>query len=165
MSEKCHFIGIGGIPESAVCPHTPKAEIAVSGSDLSNTYVTENLTKAGAKVFIGHSSHHITPDMTIVYSTDIKQENPEFQAAQNLKCKMLHRSDLLLQLMQGHKTLAVAGSHGKTTTTALLTFVLLEAGWDPTFAIGGMLPNLQTNADKGNGEYFVAEADESDGPF
>ncbi len=165
MSNKCHFIGIGGIGMSGLARILLKQNVAVSGSDLKNSCVTDNLASAGAKVFIGHSSHNITPDMTIVYSTDIKQENPEFQAALNLKCPMLHRSDLLLKLMQGHKTLAVAGSHGKTTTTALLTSVLLEAGCDPTFAVGGILPHLQTNADKGQGEYFVAEADESDGSF
>src|SRR5262249_20531825 len=99
------------------------------------------------------------------YSSDIKKDNPEYQAALSLKCTMMHRSDLLLQLMHEYKTLAVAGTHGKTTTTALLTSVLAEAGFDPCFAVGGILPNIQVNPGYGKGEYFVAEADESDGTF
>ncbi len=163
--QKCHFIGIGGIGMSGLARILLKQKISVSGSDIASSYITENLTQAGAKVYIGHSAQHITPDMTIVYSTDINKENPEFQAAALLNCKILHRSDLLIQLMQGYKSLAVTGTHGKTTTTALLASVLREAGWDPSFAVGGVIPHLQLNADKGKGEYFVAEADESDGSF
>lgn len=165
MTTKCHFIGIGGIGMSGLARILLKQNIQVSGSDISSNYVTEGLVKAGAKVFVGHSPDNISPEMTVIYSTDIKKDNPEFQAALSMKCPMLHRSDLLLQLMHGYKTLAIAGTHGKTTTTALLTAVLSEADFDPCFAVGGILPNLQVNAGYGKGEYFVAEADESDGSF
>lgn len=138
---------------------------AVTGSDLSLNYVTEGLEKKGAKIFLGHSASNITPDTTVVYSTDIKQENPEYQSALAQNCRMLHRSDFLASLMNGYKGLAVTGTHGKTTTSALLTTVLVEAGMHPSYAIGGILPQLQANAGAGSGEYFVAEADESDGTF
>lgn len=142
-----------------------KKNIPVSGSDLALSYVTEGLINEGAAVSIGHSSSNITSGMTVVYSSDIKADNPELQQAKFLNCTLLHRSELLQQLMHGYKTLAVAGTHGKTTTTALLTTVLVEAQLDPCFAVGGILPNFKTNAGYGKGEYFVAEADESDGTF
>lgn len=103
--------------------------------------------------------------MTVIYSSDIKKDNPEYQAAINLQCHLLHRSDLLSYLMKGHRTLVVAGAHGKTTTTALLTAVLQEGALDPTFAVGGFVPQMNSNAGYGQGEFFVAEADESDGSF
>lgn len=137
----------------------------VSGSDLTSNYVTEGLAYAGATVHIGHSANHISPQMTVVYSTDVKVNNPEYQAAKNLGCHMLHRSDLLSRLMDSLKTLAVTGTHGKTTTSSLLAWTLIHAGVDPSFAVGGILPQLQTNGGYGKGEYFVAEADESDGTF
>lgn len=165
MTRKCHFIGIGGIGMSGLARILLSKNEHVSGSDLASTYVTEGLIKAGAKVFVGHSSQNISSDMTVIYTSDIKKDNPEFQAAQSMKCTMLHRSDLLLQLMSGHHTLAIAGTHGKTTTTALLIAVLMEGGLDPSFAVGGMLPQFHANAGYGTGEYFVAEADESDGTF
>lgn len=164
-ASKCHFIGIGGMGMSGLARILIKKDVSVSGSDLLSTQITDNLQKEGAKIFIGHSTQNITKDMTIVYSTDIKKENPELQAAQTLNCHMLHRSDLLMTLMQGHKALAIAGTHGKTTTTALLTAILMEAGLDPTFAIGGILPHSLINADTGKGEFFIAEADESDRSF
>jgi UDP-N-acetylmuramate--alanine ligase len=137
----------------------------VSGSDLAANYITDGLQKAGADVYVGHSSKYISPDMTVIYNTDIKEDNPEFQAALHLKCSLLHRSDLLLQLMSGYKILAVTGTHGKTTTSALLAAVLVHSGIDPAFAVGGILPQFHSNAHHGSGEYFVAEADESDGTF
>ncbi len=163
--QKCHFIGIGGIGMSGLARLLLSRNVAVSGSDLASSYVTEGLTKAGAKVFFGHSAHHISPDMKVIYTSDIKLDNPEFLAAKNLKCTLLHRSEMLAELMEGYKTLAVAGTHGKTTTTALLTHVLREANYDPSFAVGGVLPKMQVNSGHGAGEYFIAEADESDGTF
>ncbi len=162
---KFHFIGIGGIGMSGLARIMLSKKMAVTGSDISPNYVIEGLTNAGAKVFIGHSAQHVTPNTTVVYSTDIKQDNPEYQAAVRLQCPLIHRSDLLLQLMSSYKALAVTGTHGKTTTSALLTAVLMEAGLDPAYAVGGVLPQFQTNAGHGHGEYFVAEADESDGTF
>ena len=103
--------------------------------------------------------------MTVVYSTDIKKDNPEYQAALNLKCPLIHRSELLQKLMENYQALAVAGTHGKTTTTALLTWVLECSGQAPSYAIGGVVPQLAANAGLGRGKYFVAEACESDGTF
>lgn len=165
MSQKCHFIGIGGIGMSGLARLLLSRNVPVSGSDLASSYVTEGLIQAGAKIYFGHSAQHISRDMKVIYTSDIKQDNPEFQAAKDLNCTLLHRSELLVELMKGYKTLAIAGTHGKTTTTALLTHVLKEANLDPSFAVGGVLPQLQVNAGQGHGDYFVVEADESDGTF
>lgn len=165
LKTKVHFIGIGGIGMSGLARLLLKRNVHVTGSDLASSYVTDGLVKEGAKVYFGHSSHNITPDMKVVYTSDIKQDNPEFVAAKERSCALLHRSELLAELMEGYKALAVAGTHGKTTTTALLTHVLKEANLDPSFAVGGLLPKLQVNAGHGSGEYFVVEADESDGTF
>lgn len=165
MSEKCHFIGIGGIGMSGLAAILLERKIIVSGSDITSNYITERLKSQGAEINLGHDSRYIKPEMTVVFSTDIKENNPEFVEAVNLKCPILHRSDFLGKLMDGYKSLTVTGTHGKTTTTALLAWVLLQSGLDPSFAIGGILPQLQTNARHGLGAYFVAEADESDGSF
>lgn len=163
--EKCHFIGIGGMGMSGLAHIMLNKNVEVSGSDLAQNYVTENLINLGAKVFVGHSSQHILPGMTVVYSSDIKHENPEFQAAVDLKCPLMHRSEFLQMLMHSKRSLAVAGTHGKTTTSALLSWVFYHANQNPSFAIGGMVPQLKGNASYGNGDYFVAEACESDGSF
>jgi UDP-N-acetylmuramate--alanine ligase len=168
MSEaktKYHFIGIGGIGMSGLARILLSKNQEVSGSDRAASYVTESLEKAGAKIMIGHAPQRITEGMTVIYSTDIKTDNPELQDVKRLKVPLLHRSDLLQQLMQDHKTLAVAGSHGKTTTTALLAAVLMHAQKNPSFMVGGIVSQYETNAHHGSGEYFVAEADESDGSF
>lgn len=164
-TEKFHFIGIGGIGMSGLARILLKKNMVVSGSDIASSYITEGLEKAGAKVTLGQTSHNIPENATVVFSTDIKVDNPEYQAAINQKIPMMHRSDLLLHLMKGYKTLSIAGTHGKTTTSALLSWVLSQAGKDPAFAVGGMIPQFQSNAGYGKGEYFIAEADESDGTF
>lgn len=165
LTKKCHFIGIGGIGMSGLARILLKKKIEVTGSDISASYVTDNLSRAGAKIFLGHDSNHINPNMTVIFSSDIKKDNPEYQAAISLKCQMLHRSDLLQMLMSDYKTLAVSGTHGKTTTSSLLAWVLSEAKLEPSYAVGGMIPQFNSNADHGKGHYFVAEADESDGTF
>lgn len=165
LKTKVHFIGIGGIGMSGLARLLLKRNIHVTGSDLASSYVTEGLVKEGAKVYFGHSAQNITPDLKVVYTSDIKPDNPELLAAKELNCVLLHRSELLAELMDGYKALAVAGTHGKTTTTALLTHVLKEGNFDPSFAVGGLLPKLQVNAGHGSGEHFVVEADESDGTF
>lgn len=139
--------------------------IEVSGSDIVSSQVTESLSQAGANIHIGHSAQHIHSDMTVVYTTDIKKDNPEYIAAINLKCPMLHRSQLLQKLMESYQSLAVAGTHGKTTTSSLLAWVLEHCGQSPTYAIGGIVPQLSANSGQGSGKYFVAEACESDGTF
>lgn len=163
--ENCHFIGIGGIGMSGLARILLQRQHAVTGSDISVSAITENLTKMGAKVFEGHREENISSQATVVISSDIKTDNAEYQAALKMKLPVLHRSDLLALLMNGYKSLAVTGTHGKTTTSALLTWVLFKANLDPSFAIGGWLPGLDANAKAGSGEFFVAEADESDGSF
>jgi UDP-N-acetylmuramate--alanine ligase len=163
--KKCHFIGIGGIGMSGLARLLLQKDIKVSGSDIACSSVTESLSKAGADIFIGHSTKHIHTDMTVVYSTDIKKDNPEFAEAVRLKCPMLHRSELLQKLMESYRSLAVAGTHGKTTTSSLLAWVFEYCGQSPTYAIGGIVPQLSSNSGHGSGKIFVAEACESDGSF
>lgn len=164
-TEQFHFIGIGGIGMSGLARILLKRHVKVSGSDIAANYVTDGLLQEGAQVFLGHSSQNIPPHATVVYSSDIKQDNAEYRTAIEQNYTLMHRSDLLAHLMKGYKTLAVAGTHGKTTTSALLAWVMSQAGKDPSFAVGGMIPQFQSNAGSGKGEYFVAEADESDGTF
>lgn len=165
MQKKCHFIGIGGIGMSGLARLVLGEKSQVSGSDIAMSPITEALGQAGAKIFIGHSAQNIMQDTTVIYSSDIKKDNPEYQAALRLKCKMMHRSELLQKIMENYQSLAVAGTHGKTTTSSLLAWVLKSCGQSPSYAIGGVVPQLSSNAGKGTGKYFVAEACESDGTF
>lgn len=162
---KYHFIGIGGIGMSGLAKILLERSGQVSGSDRAPNYMTESLATMGAVIFPYHARENVSEGMTIVYSSDVPVQNPEYQAALELGCPILHRSDLLAELMKEHKVLAVAGTHGKTTTSALLTAVLKESGFDPSFAVGGVIKQYDTNAAGGKGAYFVAEADESDGTF
>jgi len=165
MSGEYHFIGIGGIGMSALARLMLKKKAQVSGSDLNQSYMTQSLMQEGAKIFIGHSAANISPNTTVIFSTDIQPDNPEYQAALHLNCPLKHRSDLLAEIASDRLLLAVAGTHGKTTTSALLAWVLASSGHHPSFAVGGLIPQFQSNADHGNGQYFVAEACESDGTF
>ncbi|MBA3722747.1 MAG: UDP-N-acetylmuramate--L-alanine ligase [Parachlamydiaceae bacterium] len=160
-----HFIGIGGIGMSGLARILLSKNVPVSGSDIAINYTIEGLAKAGATIHKGQSADVINPNMTVIYSSDIKADNPEYATALKLNCNMLHRSDLLAELVQGYQSFAVAGTHGKTTTSALLSTVLFEAGVDPSFAVGGMLPQFGSNARHGEGQYFAFEADESDRTF
>ncbi len=165
MNHKVHFIGIGGVGMSALALVLLGRKVAVSGSDLGASYITEMLEKAGAKVYIGHSAEHVEPHTTVIYTTGIAENNTEYSAAKVLGCKLLHRSDLLNILAKQYKMLAVAGTHGKTTTAALLTHVLKASGADPAYAVGGVIPQYSSNGGDGKGPYFVVEACESDGTF
>jgi UDP-N-acetylmuramate--alanine ligase len=160
-----HFIGIGGIGMSALARILHGRGIAVQGSDLSLTYVTQDLQDAGVEIFSTHHENNLTNASTVIYGTDIKLHNVEYEYAAKQKLQLLHRSELLAKLMQGLKPLLVTGTHGKTTTSSLLAHVLMDAGLDPTFALGGIALNTQSNGRHGKGEFFVAEADESDGSF
>lgn len=160
-----HLIGIGGIGMSALAYLLISQGKTVTGSDLSENSMTSQLRQLGASIFIGHAEEHVLSSSIIVYSTDIKEDNPELKQAKKIGCSLIHRSELLAQLTEKKRGLAVAGTHGKTTTSALLATVLTEVGEDPSFAIGGYLPAFNKNAKEGKGPYFVFEADESDGSF
>jgi len=165
MKEYYHFIGIGGIGMSGVARLMLKAGLAVSGSDLKENRITQELQKLGAKIFIGHKAQNICGQSAVVYSSAIKADNCELRQARILNIPLLKRAQALALLMRNKTAIAVAGSHGKTTTTSLVAYLLLEAQLNPTVAIGGILKNIDTNACLGSGEFFVAEADESDGSF
>lgn len=158
-----HFIGIGGIGMSALAHILLQEGCVVTGSDTKKSTLTDALEKKGARIFIGHDENNLKSG-TVVYSSAIHEGNAELKKAKQLGLKRVHRSDLLNNLMQEKKVLQVTGTHGKTTTTALLSHVLVEANLDPSFAIGGQIP-FRSHGVKGTGIYFVAEADESDGSF
>jgi UDP-N-acetylmuramate--alanine ligase len=160
-----HFIGIGGIGMSGLARVLLSQHFTVTGSDSVYNATIEGLIQAGATVHRGQSAENVPDGSKVIYSTDIKADNPEYCAALNKGCSLLHRSDLLAELLQGKRALAVAGSHGKTTTSALLATVLVEAGVDPSFVVGGILPAFQSNARPGKGDLFAFEADESDRTF
>lgn len=160
-----HFIGIGGIGMSGLARILLKQNISVSGSDLSASYMVEKLQAEGAKVFLGHQPENIKEGMHVIYTTGVNEGNAEYAEAKRLSCPLFHRSDMLHMLMQKQAGIAVAGTHGKTTTSALLASVLEDAGLDPSFAIGGNVLAYGTNAKCGPGKYFVAETCESDGTF
>ncbi len=164
MSE-FHFIGIGGVGMSALARLLLSQNKRVSGSDLVWNQLTETLVQEGAQVFRGHGRHHIPPNATVIYSTDITEEHPERKEAALLGRPLWHRSELLAHLIHPFRSFAVAGTHGKTTTSALMAYLFSVADLDPTFAVGGIVPQLQGNARLGKGEFFLFEADESDGSF
>lgn len=159
-----HFIGLGGIGMSALARILLQRGSKVQGSDAHSSPLLEDLKREGAKVRIGHSPEGIEGS-AIVYSSAVKESNVELSKAKELKLPLFHRSDLLHHLMKEKKPLLVTGTHGKTTTTSLLAAVLLEAKTHPSFVIGGILQSLKTNGLWGEGPYFIAEADESDGSF
>jgi UDP-N-acetylmuramate--alanine ligase len=160
-----HFIGIGGIGMSALALILLQKGVRVTGSDLSASYVVQKLRKAGAEVFIGHFAENVVGATEVVYNTQVVAGNPEYDAALAKKIKVIHRSDLLAELMEESDPLLVGGTHGKTTTSSLLAHTLFKAGEMPSYAIGGMVPSLGANGGFGLGRYFVAEACESDGTF
>jgi UDP-N-acetylmuramate--alanine ligase len=164
-NQQYHFIGIGGIGMSALANILLQKGFRVSGSDVAPSYLTDQLQNQGAEIFIGHSPQNIHPSTVVVFSSDIKEENPEVKQAKLYGTPFLHRSELLHQLMKDYSPLLVTGTHGKTTTSSLLAHLLVDAGLDPTYAVGGIVRSLNSNGGHGVGPYFVAEADESDGSF
>lgn len=153
---------MGGIGMSALAHILLDQQFKVSGSDLTENYSVKQLQEKGAQFSLGHFEGNIHSSMTVVYSSGIKKGNPELEAAIRLNCPLLHRSELLAKLMQGYTTLAVAGTHGKTTTTSLLITIMKEAGKNPSFAVGGLVGGENG---KWGEKLFLAEADESDGTF
>ena len=163
MNRHTHLIGIGGIGMSGIARLLLRRGIKVSGSDLKQSIITEELKNLGAHVFIGHNPVNIKGADLIVYSSAIGEDNPEIQEAKKQGTPLIKRAQALAELMKDQIVITVTGSHGKTTTSSLVSYLLLEAGFFPTVAIGGVLKNIDTNAYLGDGKFFVAEADESDG--
>ncbi|MDN3292493.1 UDP-N-acetylmuramate--L-alanine ligase [Streptomyces ficellus] len=161
-----HFIGIGGAGMSGIAKILAQRGARVAGSDARESETAASLRALGATVHIGHAAAHLADDTTsVVVSSAIRADNPELARATELGIPVVHRSDALAALMTGLRAIAVAGTHGKTTTTSMLAVALTELGLDPSYAIGGDLAGPGTNALHGDGEIFVAEADESDRSF
>ncbi|MBN21343.1 MAG: UDP-N-acetylmuramate--L-alanine ligase [Bdellovibrionaceae bacterium] len=161
-----YFIGLGGIGMSGIAEVFLNQGYAVSGSDAKDSTTLQRLKKKGAKVFIGHDPSQINENLSVVVtSSAVKSDNPEVKMAHQLKIPVIPRAEMLGELMRGKTGIAIAGTHGKTSTTNLLSAILLEAKLDPTVVIGGIVSSLGSNAVLGSGEFVVAEADESDGSF
>ena len=160
-----HFIGIGGSGMSGIAEVLLNLGYSVQGSDVRASAITQWLTGLGARVFIGHAAAHVQGADVVVASGAVARENPEVQAALAARIPVVPRAEMLAELMRFRYSIAVAGSHGKTTTTSLLASVLSEGGEDPTYVIGGRLKSAASNARLGAGRYLVAEADESDASF
>ena len=164
--ETIHFVGIGGAGMSPLARIMLELGYHVSGSDREDSGVIENLRRLGAKVMLGgQKAENVRGVDAIVVSTAIPYDNPEVLAARDLGITKLHRSDINAALVNEYKGIAVAGAHGKTTTTSMLGVALTKAGVSPTVVVGGEVPDLGTNAVLGEGDYLVSEADESDGSF
>ncbi len=163
LAEPVHFIGIGGIGMSALARLLLREGKAVSGSDKQAGEITNELAELGAQIFIGHVAENVAQAGSLVISTAIVNENPELSAARNKNLPVYHRSQMLAALGAKSKVVAVTGTHGKTTTTGMVAQVLIDGGLDPSVVVGGIFERIGSNARFGQGGYFVAEADESDG--
>jgi UDP-N-acetylmuramate--alanine ligase len=160
-----HFIGIGGAGMSGIARILLARGLPVSGSDAKDSRMLAALRALGAQVHVGHAAEHLDGVATVVVSSAVRETNPELARARAEGLLILHRSQALAAVMAGRRAAAVAGTHGKTTTTSMLTVALQHCGADPSFAIGGELTEGGANAHDGSGDVFVAEADESDGSF
>jgi len=160
-----HFVGIGGAGMCGIAEVLLNQGYQITGSDLKASSVTERLAQLGAKVMIGHDADNVKSADVLVVSTAIDASNPEVNAALEARIPVVRRAEMLAELMRFRHGIAVAGTHGKTTTTSLVTSILAEADLDPTFVIGGKLNSAGTNARMGQSRYLVAEADESDASF
>lgn len=163
--QNIHFVGIGGAGMSGIAEVLHNLGYSVSGSDLSSSAVLQRLQSLGIHTFVGHDAAHIGHADVVVTSTAVQGDNPEVVAAREKKIPVVPRALMLAELMRFKQGIAIAGAHGKTTTTSLVTSVLAEAGLDPTFVIGGKLNSAGANAKLGHGDYIVVEADESDASF
>jgi UDP-N-acetylmuramate--alanine ligase len=164
-THRIHFIGIGGSGMSGLAEVLLNMGYSVSGSDLKTTDVTDRLVGLGGRVFPGHAASNVEGSQVVVYSSAVKPDNPELQAAREANIPVIPRADMLAELMRMKYGVAVGGSHGKTTTTSMVAAVLERGGVDPTVVVGGRLRAVGANAQLGHGRFLVAEADESDGSF
>ncbi|HEX9537071.1 MAG TPA: UDP-N-acetylmuramate--L-alanine ligase [Streptosporangiaceae bacterium] len=162
---RVHFTGIGGAGMSGIARIMLARGVAVSGSDSASSDMLAGLAALGAQVHVGHAAANIGDADTLVVSTAIRDSNPELAEARRRGLRVLHRAAALASVMLGKRGIAVAGTHGKTTCTSMLTTVLRHSGADPSYVIGGILAGTGLGADEGGGDFFVAEADESDGSF
>ncbi len=163
--KRIHFVGIGGAGMGGIAEVLLNEGYSISGSDLNENQVVKRLRALGAEIFIGHHSDNIIGASVIVVSTAIDTGNPEIIAAAELRLPVVRRAEMLAELMRFRHGIAIAGTHGKTTTTSLIASIFAEGQLDPTFVIGGLLNSAGTNARLGTGRYLVAEADESDASF
>jgi UDP-N-acetylmuramate--alanine ligase len=162
---RIHFVGIGGVGMCGIAEVLFNLKFKVSGSDAHESANTRRLRELGVSVHIGHDARHVAGSDVVVISSAVKDENPEVVAAKAAKIPVIPRAEMLGELMRLQRGIAVAGTHGKTTTTSLVTSVLAQGALDPTFVIGGRLNSAGSHARLGRGEYLVAEADESDASF
>jgi len=160
-----HLVGIGGVGMGGIAEVLLNLGYAVQGSDLKANAVTQRLARLGAQIFLGHSAAHLGKADVVVVSSAVDKSNPEVAAAMASRIPVVPRAEMLGELMRFRYSIAVAGTHGKTTTTSLVASALAEGGLDPTFVIGGRLKSADSNARLGAGRYLVAEADESDASF
>ncbi len=162
---RIHFVGIGGVGMGGIAEVLINLGYQVQGSDIRDGRVTRRLESLGASIAIGHAAENVGDADVIVVSSAISKKNPEIEAARQRRLPIVQRAEMLAELMRFRYAIAVAGTHGKTTTTSLIAAVLAEGGEDPTFIVGGLLNSAGTNARLGTGRYLVAEADESDASF
>jgi UDP-N-acetylmuramate--alanine ligase len=160
-----HFVGIGGIGMSGIAEILAGAGLAVTGCDLKSSEATELLASRGVAVAIGHDPAHVAGQDLVVVTSAVKSDHPELDAARVRNIRVMKRAEVLGAIVSRHRAVAVSGTHGKTTTSAMISVVLEEAGLDPTVLIGGMARNLGTNAKRGSGDLLVVEADEYDRSF
>jgi UDP-N-acetylmuramate--alanine ligase len=160
-----HFVGIGGIGMSGIAEVLLNLGYAITGSDVSLSDITQRLTSLGAVIFSGHQASHLRDADVVVTSTAVKDDNPEVLEAHRRNIPVIPRAEMLAELLKMKFSVAISGSHGKTTTTSMVSTVLAYGGLDPTMVIGGKLASIGSNAKIGDGEIIVAEADESDGSF
>ena len=165
MSQHIHLIGIGGSGLSAIARLLKEKGFRISGSDQTRSELTDELEQLGMQVFIGHAAENLHEPDLVIRSSAIPENNPELIAAREQGIPVYKRSEYLGQLLEGKFSLAVAGTHGKTTTTSMLAWTLTQMGYDPSYIIGGISKDLNCNAHAGSGEYFVIEADEYDNMF
>jgi len=162
---RAHFVGIGGAGMGGIAEVLLNLGYEVSGSDLRANAVTRRLQQQGAQIWLGHDAGHVAECDVVVVSSAVNEENPEVAAARERRIPVVPRAEMLAEIMRFRHGIAVAGTHGKTTTTSLVASILADAGLDPTFVIGGQLNSASSHARLGSGRYLVAEADESDASF